>query len=60
MWLQIGGTGDTITQASKVRIVTAAPLPFQVDGEACTLDPCEIVIEHRAQAAVILGPQKDA
>ncbi len=57
MWLQIGGTGDTITQASKVRIVTSAPLPFQVDGEACMLDPCEIIIELKEQASVILGPE---
>ncbi len=57
MWLQIGATGDTITQASKVRIVTTANLPFQVDGEACTLGPSEITVELKDQAHVILGPQ---
>ena len=56
MWLQVGlAYGDTIAQASKIRIVTADPLPFQVDGEASMLNPAEITLQLKNKANMILG-----
>ena len=53
MFLQMGGHGDQISQASKIRIVTEIPLPMQVDGEPVLLLPSEIIIENKNQAYMI-------
>jgi diacylglycerol kinase (ATP) len=53
MWLQMGAHGDCIAQASKIRIVTDAPLHMQVDGEPCILQPSEIVIDLKNKASMI-------
>ena len=53
MFLQMGGHGDHITQASKIRIVTDIPLPMQVDGEPVLLTQSEIIIEKKNQASMI-------
>lgn len=53
MLLQIGGHGDCITQASKVRIVTDSVLPMQVDGEPVLLQSSEIIIELKNQASML-------
>ncbi|CAF0874198.1 unnamed protein product, partial [Brachionus calyciflorus] len=58
MLLQIGVHGDHITQASKIRIVTASPLPMQVDGEPCLLQSSEIIIEHKNQASMVLASEE--
>lgn len=54
MWLQVGAHGDTIAQASKVKIVTNSPLPMQVDGEPCMLEPSEILIDLKNQSTMII------
>jgi hypothetical protein len=51
--LQIGGHGNRITQASKVRIVTDYPMPMQVDGEPVVLEASEILIQKKNQANMI-------
>ena len=53
MFLQMGGHGDHIAQASKIRIVTDIPLPMQVDGEPVLLTQSEIIIEKKNQACMI-------
>ena len=53
MLLQMGGHGDHIAQASKIRIVTDTPLPMQVDGEPVLLTQSEIIIEKKNQASMI-------
>ncbi len=55
MWLQIGKHGESITQASKVRIVTKSSLPMQVDGEPCILESSEINIELRNKSTMIVN-----
>jgi diacylglycerol kinase family enzyme len=55
MFLQLGGHGDSIAQASKIRIVTECPLPMQVDGEPVMLQSCEINIEKKNQAFMVLA-----
>ena len=45
MFLQMGGHGDHIAQASKIRIVTDIPLPMQIDGEPVLLTQSELIIE---------------
>ncbi len=57
MLLQMGGHGDHICQASKVKIVTEIPLPMQVDGEPVLLLPSEIVIEKKNQAYMIAATE---
>lgn len=57
MFLQMGGRGDQIAQASKIRIVTEIPLPMQVDGEPVMLLPCEILIEKKNQANMLLAAE---
>jgi diacylglycerol kinase (ATP) len=54
----LGQSGTLIAQASRVRIVTSAPLPMQVDGEPCLMEPCEICIEKRNQAHMIHNSQQ--
>ena len=54
MWLQLGIKGNTIAQPSKIRIVTDAPLPMQVDGEPCMLGPSEIIIDLKNKASMII------
>ena len=49
----MGGHGDHIAQASKIRIVTDSPLPMQVDGEPVILTQSEIIIEKKNQASMI-------
>lgn len=53
----MGGRGDQIAQASKIRIVTEIPLPMQVDGEPVMLLPCEILIEKKNQANMLLAAE---
>lgn len=53
MLLQMGGHGDHITQASKIRIITDSPLPMQVDGEPVILTQSEITIEIKSQSSMI-------
>ena len=55
MFLQMGGHGDQISQASKIRIVTEIPLPMQVDGEPVLLHSSEIIIEKLNQSCMILA-----
>ena len=57
MFLQLGGHGVSIAQASKIRIVTECPLPMQVDGEPVLLQSCEIIIEKKNQAIMVLGDE---
>ena len=59
MFLQMGGHGDCITQARKIRIVTNYPLPMQVDGEPVLLQPSEKIIEHKNQANMILASEEN-
>ena len=49
----MGGHGDHICQANKVRIVTTLSLPMQVDGEPALLLPSEIIIAKKNQAYMI-------
>lgn len=53
MFLQIGGHGNKIAQAKKIRIVTDEPLPMQVDGEPVMLTESEIIIELKNQALML-------
>jgi hypothetical protein len=55
MLLQMGGHGDHIAQASKIRIVTTDSLPMQVDGEPVLLQPSEIIITHHNKASMIIA-----
>lgn len=57
MFLQLGGHGDSITQASKIRIVTECPLPMQVDGEPVILQASEIIIERKNQATMLAASE---
>ncbi len=57
MFLQLGGHGDSITQASKIRIVTESPLPMQVDGEPVMLQSCEITIQKKNQALMVAADE---
>ncbi len=60
MFLQMGGHGDQIAQASKIRIVTEIPLPMQVDGEPVMLHPSEIIIEQKNQTCMILASDSES
>ena len=60
MFLQLGGHGDSITQASKIRIVTECPLPMQVDGEPVVLQASEIIIERKNQATMLAASDDSA
>ena len=53
MFIQLGGHGYNIAQASSVRIVTSIPLPMQIDGEPILLAQSEIFIEKKNQASMI-------
>jgi hypothetical protein len=53
MFIQMGGHGFNIAQASNIRIVTSAPLPMQIDGEPILLTQSEIIIEKKNQALMI-------
>ena len=55
MLLQIGGHGDPIAQASKIRIVTDIPLPMQIDGEPVLLTQSELIIELNNQVSMIVA-----
>jgi diacylglycerol kinase (ATP) len=53
MFLQLGGHGDSIAQATRLRIVTECPLPMQVDGEPVMLQSSEIIIDKKNQALMV-------
>jgi diacylglycerol kinase (ATP) len=59
MWIRIGVPGDCLSQAKRIRIVTNLPLPMQVDGEPCILQPSEITIELKNQATMITSLDKN-
>ena len=56
----MGGHGDQISQAAKIRIVTEIPLPMQVDGEPVMLLPSEIIIEKKNQTFMLLPSDFDS
>jgi hypothetical protein len=59
MLLQIGGHGDKITQAERIRIKTNKSMPMQVDGEPVLLKSSEITIKHRNHAFMIQPKLED-
>jgi diacylglycerol kinase family enzyme len=52
--------GDCLAQAKRIRILTNAPLPMQVDGEPVILQPSEINIELLNKATVITSIDKNS
>lgn len=53
MKLALGGHGDRITQATRIKIRTRGNLPMQVDGEPVLLKGSELTIEFKNQANML-------
>ena len=53
--LYVGGHGDRITQAREVRIKSTQPIPAQVDGEPCLLNPSAISISFKCSANLLVN-----
>ena len=53
--LYMGGHGDRITQAREVRIKSTQPIPAQVDGEPCLLNPSSISIRFNCSANLLVN-----
>ena len=52
--LYVGGHGDRITQAREIRIISTEPIPAQVDGEPCLLNPSSISISLKCSANLLI------
>ena len=53
--LYVGGHGDRITQAREVYIKSTQPIPAQVDGEPCLLNPSTISISWKCSANLLVN-----
>jgi diacylglycerol kinase (ATP) len=51
--LQAGRHGSSIAQCRNATIITTRPIPMQVDGEPCRLQPSIIQLKFRNQANII-------
>jgi diacylglycerol kinase (ATP) len=54
----MGGKGERIAQCSKVRVVTAKPIPMQVDGEPCLLAPSVINLSFHSKVPMLKRDKK--
>ncbi|KAK9497653.1 hypothetical protein O3M35_004341 [Rhynocoris fuscipes] len=52
-FLQAGGHGTCICQCREATIKTAKPIPMQVDGEACKLNPSIITLKLHNKAPML-------
>lgn len=50
----MGGKGERIAQCSKVRVITAKPIPMQVDGEPCLLAPSVIKLGFHSKVSLTI------
>jgi hypothetical protein len=55
----MGGKGDPIGQACRVRIVTSLEMPMQVDGEPVLFQAGEILINLKNKAFMISANEKE-
>ena len=59
--LKLGGSGQSVCQCKNAVIKTTKPMPMQVDGEACLMQPCTIEINSNpAHEANMLCRNKKA
>ncbi|KAJ8315485.1 hypothetical protein KUTeg_007635 [Tegillarca granosa] len=56
--LYVGGHGERLVQCSNVKLTTVKPIPMQVDGEPCRLQPSVINISLRTQANMVMKPKR--
>lgn len=49
----MGGNGERICQAQRIKLVTSTYIPFQIDGEPAKLCPSIIEITHKNQASML-------
>jgi hypothetical protein len=61
--LHAGGSGASVCQCRTAVITTKKPVPMQVDGEPCLMQPCSIRISmepNSAKVAKMLARNKNA
>ena len=61
--LHAGGSGASVCQCKTAVIKTSKPVPMQVDGEPCMMQPCTIRISidaSKAEVAKMLVRNKNA
>lgn len=56
--LQIGGYGERLCQANRIKLITSSCIPIQIDGEPTKLGPSIIEIFHKNQATMLEHKKK--
>ena len=56
--LHAGGSGLCVTRCKSVTLTTRTPVPMQIDGEPCFMQPCRIEISHKSQGKMLARNKK--
>ena len=56
--LHAGGSGLCVTRCKSVTMTTRTPVPMQIDGEPCFMQPCRIEISHKSQGKMLARNKK--
>ena len=56
--LHAGGSGLCVTRCKSITVTTRAPVPMQIDGEPCFMQPCRIEISHKSQGKMLSRNKK--
>ena len=56
--LHAGGSGLCVTRCKSVTLTTRTPVPMQIDGEPCFMQPCRIEINHKSQGKMLARNKK--
>lgn len=56
--LHAGGSGLCVTRCKSVTLTARTPVPMQIDGEPCFMQPCRIEISHKSQGKMLARNKK--